>query len=300
MDGLVLVRKSAGPTSHDIVARLRRILGTKKIGHYGTLDPFAEGLLITAVGKATRLFPFFGVSDKTYEGRIRLGAATDTYDLTGLPLDIPSGNLPDQSALLTAMARFQGHLIQLAPPFSAKKLKGKPLYVYARNRIEVERRPSPIRIDRFILRSFDPPDFDFEVACSAGTYIRALAHDLGLILGCGAHLVRLIRTVSGSFRIEDARTLEEIETAFAEGRRDRFLIPLEALLLHLPKASLTPAGRDLVRNGRPVDFSDPTVVATMDPIPPPEALIRLFDREERLIAIARRLDSKGIPFLVLI
>jgi tRNA pseudouridine55 synthase len=198
------------------------------------------------------------------------------------------------------MARFRGNLIQLAPPFSAKKLKGKPLYVYARNRIEVERRPAPVRIDRFILRSFEPPDVDFEVVCSAGTYIRALAHDLGLILGCGAHLLRLIRTVSGSFRLENARTLEEIEAAFAEGRLNHFLIPLEALLLHLPKAELTPAGRALVRNGRPIDFSDRTVVTAIDPIPPSEAMIRLFDREERLIALARVRNSEGLPFLVLI
>jgi tRNA pseudouridine55 synthase len=300
MDGLVLVRKFAGPTSHDIVARLRHILGTRKIGHYGTLDPFAEGLLIAAVGKATRLFPFFGVSDKTYEGRLRLGTSTDTYDFTGRPLDVLSGALPDKAALITAMARFQGDLIQLAPPFSAKKLNGKPLYNYARKRIEVERRPAPIRIDRFVLRSFEPPDLDFEVACSAGTYIRALAHDLGVVLGCGAHLTRLIRTVSGSFRVENARTLEEIEAAFAEGRPDRFLTPLEALLPHFPKAELTAAGRALVRNGRPVDLSDRSVVAAIDSFSAPEAIIRLFDPEERLIALARRRESDGAPFLVLI
>jgi tRNA pseudouridine55 synthase len=300
MDGLVLVRKPAGPTSHDVVARLRRILGTKKIGHGGTLDPFAEGLLIAAVGRATRLFPYFAFSKKVYEGRVRLGAATDTYDGTGRPLGGPSGPLPDRSALAEAMVRFEGDIIQLAPPFSAKKLDGRPLYAYAREGIPVEPRPCPVRIDRFILRAFEPPDFDFEVACSAGTYIRALAHDLGLALGCGAYLLKLLRTGSGDYRLENAHTLEEIETALGQGRPDRILVPLEDLLPALPRMTLTETGRGFIGHGRAVDLSDPAVVASVDPSPSPEAIWRLFDPSGRLIGLARCRDASGVPFLVLI
>lgn len=300
MDGLVLVRKPSGPTSHDIVARLRRILGTRKIGHGGTLDPFAEGLLIIATGKATRLFPYFALSEKTYEGRIRLGSATDTYDLTGRPLAAPAGPLPDRTLLLEAMARFQGDLIQFAPPFSAKKLEGKPFYAYARSGLTVEPRPCPVRIDRFTLRAFKAPDIDFEVSCSAGTYIRALAHDLGVALGCGAHLVQLLRTGSGEFRLENAQTLEKIEADLSEGHPDRFLLPMETLLPGLPRVLLTEIGRRFVGNGHPVNLSDPAVVSSADPIPSPEVIFRLFDASGRLIGLARRRETSGVPFLVLI
>ncbi len=164
MDGLLLLRKPSGPTSHDCVVRLRKILGEKRIGHFGTLDPFAEGLLLAGIGKATRLFPFFGTIGKTYEGVIRLGQATDTYDRTGTALGPAADSLPAEEDVLRAMARFRGDLIQLAPPFSAKKLAGKPLYVYARGGAEVERRPAAVRVDRFELRSYAPPDIDFEVS----------------------------------------------------------------------------------------------------------------------------------------
>jgi tRNA pseudouridine55 synthase len=300
MDGLILVHKPAGPTSHDIVARLRRILGMRKIGHGGTLDPFAAGLLVVAVGQATRLFPYFALSEKIYEGRLRLGTATDTYDLTGIPLVSPGGPLPDRAALQTAMARFQGDLIQFAPPFSAKKLDGKPFYAYARSGVAVEPRACPVRINRFVLRAFNSPDVEFEISCSTGTYIRALAHDLGVNLGCGAHLVQLLRTGSGAFRLEDARTLEKIEADLSEGRPDRFLLPMENLLLELPLVRLTEIGRKFVGNGRPIDLSDPIVVSEADPIPSPEAIFRLFDPSDRLIGLARRRETSGIPFLVLI
>jgi tRNA pseudouridine55 synthase len=296
MDGLVLVRKPSGPTSHDIVARLRRILGTRKVGHGGTLDPFAEGLLIIATGKATRLFPYFALSEKIYEGRIRLGTATATYDLTGRPLAAPAGPLPDRSFLMAAMSRFQGDLIQFAPPFSAKKLDGKPFYSYARSGLTVEPRPCPVRIDRFVLRAFASPEFDFEVSCSAGTYIRAL----GVALGCGAHLVYLLRTGSGEFRLDNAQTLEKIEADLSEGRPERFLLRMENLLLGLPKILLTETGRRYVGNGHSVNLSDPAVVSAADPIPSPETIFRLFDPSGCLIGLARRRETSGIPFLVLI
>jgi tRNA pseudouridine55 synthase len=300
MDGLVLVRKPSGPTSHDCVVRLRRILRTKKVGHFGTLDPFAEGLLLIGVGKATKLFPYFGFSDKTYEGTIRLGRSTDTYDRTGSPVGPASDAFPAEAELRRAMSRFEGEFLQLAPPFSAKKLAGKPLYVYARSGIEVERRPARVRVDRFVLQTFTPPDFDFKVACSAGTYIRALAHDLGAALGCGAHLSRLVRTSCGEYRLEKARTMEEIEAAADDGRADFFLAPLDMLLPDLPRADLTAAGRAMVKNGRSINLSSPATAVAPDPLPAPGDVIRLFDPDQRLIALARVRESEGVPFLVLI
>ncbi|MHB8055425.1 MAG: tRNA pseudouridine(55) synthase TruB [Candidatus Aminicenantales bacterium] len=300
MDGLVLVRKPSGPTSHDCVVRLRKILQTKKIGHFGTLDPFAEGLLLLGVGRATRLFPYFGVSDKTYEGRIRLGFATDTYDRTGTPSGSEAASLPGEEEVRAAMARFPGEIDQAVPSFSAKKLAGKPLYAYARNGIEVERRSARIRIDRFDLRAFLPPDLDFEVACSAGTYIRSLAHDLGAALGCGAHLAALTRTSSGPYRLENAQTLEDIESAASAGRMEGFLFPMESLLGHLPAAELTESGRALIKNGRSVSLSNPALAALSGPLPPEGGTLRLFDAEKRLIALARVRADEGAPFLVLI
>jgi len=255
---------------------------------------------LVGVGKATKLFPFFGISDKTYEGTIRLGRATDTYDRTGNPVGPATDALPTEAELRRAMDRFQGKFIQLAPPFSAKKLAGKPLYAYARIGVEVERRPTEVRVDRFDLRTFAPPDFDFEAACSAGTYIRSLAQDLGAALGCGAHLSRLVRTACGGYCLENARTMEEIEAAAGDGRVDLFLSPLEALLADIPRAELTASGRAMVKNGRSIDLSGPATAAPPDPMPAPGDVIRLFDPEKRLIALARVQDSTGAPFLVLI
>ncbi len=300
MDGLLLLRKPSGPTSHDCVVRLRKILGEKRIGHFGTLDPFAEGLLLAGIGKATRLFPFFGTIGKTYEGVIRLGQATDTYDRTGTALGPAVDSLPAEEDVLRAMARFRGDLIQLAPPFSAKKLAGKPLYVYARGGVEVERRPAAVRVDRFELRSYAPPDIDFEVSCSAGTYVRSLAHDLGADLGCGAHLHRLVRTAMGKYRLDEAKTPEEIEAAAAAGRFEAFLIPPEGLLEDLPAVSVTAAGRALVRNGRAIGLFGSAVAVRPEPAPAPGAVLRLFDPENRLIALARIKENEAAPFLVLI
>lgn len=300
MDGLVLVRKPSGPTSHDCVARIRRVFQTKRVGHFGTLDPFAEGLLLLGLGRATRLFPFFGASDKSYQGRIRLGLATDTYDSTGTPRSPEAADLPTESEVRAAMIRFQGEIDQAAPPFSAKKLAGKPLYAYARNGIETERRISRIRVDRFDLRAYLPPDLDFTVSCSAGTYIRSLAHDLGASLGCGAHLTSLTRTSSGPYRLDDARSFEDIEAAAAAGRLGEIILPMESLLGHLPPAELTASGRERIKNGRSVPLSDPELAVPSGALPPEGAILRLFDPEKRLIGLAKVREGAGAPFLVLI
>jgi tRNA pseudouridine55 synthase len=302
MDGLILVRKPVSATSHDVVAALRKILGQPKIGHFGTLDPLASGLLLAAAGKATRLFPFYAKLDKIYEGRIRLGFSTDTYDAEGRPTSPECAVTPFRDAVEDALRQFEGDIVQIPPPYSAKKVDGKPLYVYARRQTPVEGRPFPVRVDAFHLRRFDAPFFDFVVYCGSGTYIRTLAHDLGQKLGCGAHLAQLVRTGIGEFRIEDALTLEQIRDFYLSGSPAGFLRPMETVLPSLPRINLNEEGVQRIRNGRPVSSDH---LAAPDGLPDrpaePETVVRLFGPDGRLIALAKRgvLPKQYAPFLVL-
>lgn len=302
MDGLILVRKPVSATSHDVVAALRKILGQPKIGHFGTLDPLASGLLLAAAGKATRLFPFYGKLDKIYEGRIRLGFSTDTYDADGRPTSPECAAPLSRAAVEDALHLFEGEIVQIPPPYSAKKVDGKPLYVYARGQIPVEGRPFLVRVDAFRLRRFDPPFLDFEVRCGSGTYIRTLAHDLGRKLGCGAHLAELVRTGIGEFRLKDALTLEKIRDFQKASSPAAFLRPMESVLPSLTRIDLNEEGVRRIRNGRPVSADQ---LAAPDGLPgrPAEqdAVVRLFGPDGRLIALAKRnvLPEQYAPFLVL-
>jgi len=304
MDGLLLVHKPEGPTSHDVVARVRRIVGFSRVGHFGTLDPFASGLLLVGVGKATRLFPFLGTAEKAYEGRIRLGVATDTYDRTGaVTAETSPPSWPAIEAVRQAMNRFVGAFLQSPPPFSAKKFRGRRLYDYARRGTEVAPSPCPVKVRAFVLKSYSPPDIEFEVNCSSGTYIRSLAHDLGEALGCGAHLASLVRTAVGTYRLADARSLEDL-AALAEDRRwPEALLPLAELLPHLPKLVLSARDADRVKNGRLVTASVPAETAGEADGPSSGAgPVRLFAPDGRLVALARPLpDGTTLaPFLVLV
>jgi tRNA pseudouridine55 synthase len=298
MDGLILVRKPEFWTSHDVVAALRKILGQKKIGHFGTLDPLASGLLLSAVGKATRLFPFFGKMNKAYEARVKLGFSTDTYDAEGRPTSPETRAWPDLESVRETLHGYQGKIMQEAPPFSAKKVHGKPLYAYARANTFVETRTFPVTIYVLRLQSYVPPDLDIHVYCSSGTYIRTLAHDLGRQLGCGAHLTGLVRTEVGDFKLEDALSLDAIRAFHDGGQTDGFLRPMESLLVGLPKVVLNEAGAGYVKNGRPVGADH---YAAIDPraadcLQTPESLVRLFDPEGRWIALARPLEPDGATF----
>jgi tRNA pseudouridine55 synthase len=197
--------KPRGWTSHDAVDAARRWLGTRRVGHLGTLDPLATGVLPLAVRDATKLAPFLQGGEKSYSGTIRLGEETDTLDAEGQTLRRHEGPLPGEAEVEAALARFLGEILQLPPMFSAVKHQGVPLHRLARQGRVVERSEKRVRIDRIALRKFAPPDLDFEVDCSAGTYVRALAQDLGESLGCGAHLLGLRRTRSGPFTLERAQ-----------------------------------------------------------------------------------------------
>ena len=259
----------------------------KRIGHFGTLDPLASGLLLAAVGRATRLFPYFGEYEKSYTARIRLGFATDTYDAAGPPLSAERTDLPPAEAIAAALSRFEGEIDQLPPPYSAKKLRGKPLYSYARKNQEVERKPCRVRVRSFSLLSYAPPVAEAEVRCSSGTYVRSLAHDLGLVLGCGAHLAGLVRTAIGPYRIEDGRDPDEIRELHAGGRTGHFLIPLERLLPDRPAFALSPGEAEDIRFGRTVRPLGPRIEPEGPETFSGAPVVRLLGPDRALLALAR-------------
>ena len=204
LDGLLLIDKPAGPTSHDLVNRVRRALGVKRVGHAGTLDPFATGLLVCCVGRATRLVRFLTGCDKRYSGVVRFGFATDTGDSTGQPRADPVEPVVDPAALSEAVAALTGEIDQVPPMYSAKKQGGRKLYELARQGVEVEREPVRVRVCDWSLGALEDGRLPFEVTVSAGTYVRVLAEDLGRLAGCPAHLESLRRESSGELSVEDA------------------------------------------------------------------------------------------------
>jgi len=305
MDGLILVDKPQNITSHDAVLRIRRILGTPKVGHFGTLDPMATGLLLVAVGRATKLFPFFSRQDKVYSGRIRLGFSTDSYDATGHPTSAEAACFPETGELVLSMAKFRGKIEQTPPAYSAKKLCGRPLYKWARANRPVSLSPVTVHIHSFELRSYVPPYVDFECRCSSGTYIRSLAHELGRVLGCGAHLAALRRHASGAHGVDEARSLDEIERLASESQTAAFLLPPEVLLPHLPKAILGESSGHGLQKGKPIPAEQIIDIflppSGRQPEEESKGLFRVFTTGGKFIALAGA-SAPGqplIPFIIL-
>ncbi len=216
MNGVIVVDKPAGWTSHDVVNRLRRILQERSVGHLGTLDPLATGVLPLVIGSLTRLAQFYIASEKTYEGVIRFGFATNTYDADGEPLGEVSMVAPGLDSLQQLAAKFLGHIEQVPPPFSAKKIKGIPAYKLARKEKEVILQPVQVEIKEFAFTSVEIDRAHFHARVSSGTYMRSIAHEMGRLLGCGAHLECLRRTSVAEFDVSQAHTLEEIESCDAQ------------------------------------------------------------------------------------
>ncbi|MBE9506835.1 MAG: tRNA pseudouridine(55) synthase TruB [Chloroflexi bacterium] len=237
-DGILSLNKPRGPTSHDIVGRVRALTGIRRVGHAGTLDPLATGVLLVCVGRATRVAEYLMAGRKVYRARVRLGITTDTYDAEGQMVTSVDPVEVDRAQVGEALSRFRGKIVQVPPMYSAIKHKGTPLHRLARRGLEVEREPRPVEIFRLELTGWEPPECVLEVACSPGTYVRALAHDLGRALGCGAHLAGLIRLASGGFHVEDAVTLEAFAQAAAEGRWPDLLHPMDAALTRFPALHL--------------------------------------------------------------
>lgn len=250
MSGILLVDKPAGWTSHDVVGRLRRMTGQRRIGHSGTLDPMATGLLVVFLGRATRAVEFAEGHDKAYTALLRPGIVTDTLDTTGAVL-ATSPERPTLSELEAALGAFRGEIEQLPPMYSALKYNGKKLYEIARAGGEVERKPRPVTIYRLECTGERDGDFVLEVECSKGTYIRTLCDDIGRALGCGACMSGLRRTRAGGFDVRDALTIEEIERRGAEN----CLMPVDALFAGRPVVLLKDARAEkALRNGMDVKF----------------------------------------------
>jgi tRNA pseudouridine55 synthase len=306
MDGLILVDKPQGATSHDIVSRIRKILDLKRVGHFGTLDPLATGLLLLAVGKATKLFPFFSKENKLYRGQIRLGFSTDTYDALGKPTSEEKVTYPDGETLTKIMNAFVGKTEQVPPPYSAKKRDGKPLYKWARAKKMILLEPSPVVIHSFDLKDYSPPILDFESRCSSGTYIRSLAHDLGQRLGCGAHLAELRRLAVGGYNVSSSHSLEQVEHLAQNGRMADFVLPLEVLLQEFPKIILKESGVRGLQKGKTLPTEQILKVlgrgSDLQPASKDgEEICRLFSVDGKFLALAKKGESREgpVPFLLL-
>lgn len=248
MDGLLIIDKPAGITSHDVVARVRRTLKTKRVGHTGTLDPFATGVIVVLVGKATRLAQFLDKDKKEYLATVRLGFETETGDRTGSPRAATERSEPVTTAEIKAvLSEFLGETDQTPPMYSAKKVEGRKLYELARKGIEIERKPVRITIhDLELVDIAEPAVFTIRVACSAGAYIRTLAEDIGRRLGTGAHLTELRRTAAGKFGLNDAITLDDLEK---RGDATEALRPVREAIARLPVFELTDDRVEKTRNG---------------------------------------------------
>jgi len=236
-DGILNLNKPQGLTSHDVVDRVRAITGIRRVGHAGTLDPLATGVLLVCIGRATRVVEYLMAGQKVYRARVRLGIATDTYDAEGQVVAEAEVRV-SRAQVEEALARFRGAITQVPPMYSALKHKGTPLHRLARRGVEVERQPRQVEIFRLELTAWEPPDLTLEITCSSGTYVRALAHDLGQALDCGAHLANLTRLASGEFHLEEAVTLEEFARAAADNHWPDLLYPLDAALTRFPALRL--------------------------------------------------------------
>jgi tRNA pseudouridine55 synthase len=250
LDGAIVVDKPGGMTSHDVVASVRRALAVARVGHTGTLDPMATGVLPLLVGRATRLAQFLAGADKTYEARVRFGWATTTYDALGEPTSAARPVRLDPAALADALARFEGDFEQVPPAYSAKKVDGKRAYDLARARKAPDLAPVRVTVRRLETLAIEEDAVVLRLTCSAGFYVRSLAHDLGSALGTGAHLAALRRTASGTFRIADAVGLGDLlrEPAAAA----RVLVPMASVVAVMPEVRLDEAGVERVRRGQDV------------------------------------------------
>lgn len=293
LDGVLVLDKPVGPTSHDVVARARRALGTPKIGHTGTLDPLASGVLPLVIGRATRLARFLSASVKEYEATVAFGRATDTCDAAGETTS-ESVERPSASAVEAALAAFRGAFAQTPPVFSAKKIDGERAYRLARQAAPVAPAPVTVTVEALDLIEYGRDAVRLRMRVSAGFYVRSLAHDLGVALGCGGHLAALRRTRAGAFTLADALGFDRL----TPGHRDALaacLLPLERMLPDLPEARLTDAGRVRVGHGRDVGPGD-----LAGPAPLTTGPVRLMGPDGRLVAIAEAAPGGALhPSVVL-
>lgn len=293
LDGVIVVDKPRDWTSHDVVNKMRRFAGTRKVGHLGTLDPSATGVLPLVIGRATRLAQFYTRNDKIYEGVIHFGNATDSYDADGAPTSPEVAVSFDRAAIHAALDGSRGEFAQMPPAVSAKKIAGKPAYELARKQQPVDLKAVPVNVYELNILELDGCEAKVRVHCSAGTYLRSIAHDAGQVLGCGAYLKNLRRIRSGDFKIESARTLEQLAILAEEGRIAEALVPSAELLPDFPAEMVDAITAGQIRNGR--DFR-----VSPFQTPPGTRFVKALNLEGDLIAIGEaRLPHLYHPVLVL-
>ena len=248
MNGIILIDKPQGWTSHDVVGKLRGILHERRIGHSGTLDPLATGLLVVFIGRATRAVEFAEADRKEYVAGLRLGMSTDTQDITGRIISKET-DIPDEPEVRIAIERFRGELEQIPPMYSAVKIGGKKLYELARKGESIERKPRHITIFGLEITGRSDNDYILDVVCSKGTYIRTLCHDIGAALGCGGCMSSLRRTKSGVFSVDNAYTIAEIQEAADRGEEEKLLLPIDTLFAGYTKLSVDADSEKKLKNG---------------------------------------------------
>ena len=299
-DGALVIDKPQGKTSHDVVDAVRHLAGFRQIGHLGTLDPLATGVLVLLLGRATRLVQFYAGRRKRYTAGFRFGFATDTYDSDGQPQGPDSAPALDRVLLEKFAAERIGRFAQTPPAFSAKKIHGRPAYELARKQQEVALKPVEVELFEYKLLEVQGSIARFAIECSSGTYIRSLAHEMGQKLGCGAHLAEITRTAVGEFSLEQAMKLEELAEGARAGRFAEYLIRLENLLPNFPRVNVLPIVERRVRHGTKFNITvsqiqpgrvepPPGATSQLDGGEPRPPRLRVFGQQNNLIAIAEAL-----------
>lgn len=311
IDGILVVDKPSGRTSHDVVEMVRRLAGFRQIGHLGTLDPLATGVLVLALGRATRLARFYSGRRKRYTCAVRFGFATDTYDADGEPAGADSSPALDAEAIAALAAKFLGRIEQVPPPFSAKKIHGRPAHELARKNKPVKLDPVEVDVYEFCLTGIEGSIARFTVECGAGTYIRSLAHELGKLQGSGAHLSEIVRTAVGEFTLDHAASIPDLERDAKAGELARRVIPLESMLPDFPRATVLPIIERRILHGAkftlPLAQIQPGKITVAQGAPEPldsgdwkPSRLRVFNQQGRLIAIAEPVVMRTYQPLVVL
>ncbi len=275
--GILNLDKPTGMTSHDVVNRVRRVAGTRRVGHAGTLDPLATGVLLVCVGRATRLVEYLVGQQKVYEAMIRLGQTTNTYDADGEVIQERPLTFSPQD-LENALTQFRGEIEQMPPMFSAIKQDGQPLYKLARQGKEVARKTRQVTIAELSILAWDTPHLTVRVTCSSGTYIRSLAHDLGEVLGCGGHITKLRRMAVGDFAVNTAVSLNDLSPENITS----YLLPLDTAVSHLRRLDLTKQDSDDLLQGKQITSQSPQ---------PPQTLVRAYNPQAQFIGVVTATDD---------
>jgi tRNA pseudouridine55 synthase len=294
VNGVLVINKPQNWTSHDVVNKARGLLREKKIGHTGTLDPLATGVLVLCVGKATKIVRYLEADDKEYIAELKLGATTDTLDSAGSILETREYSPPSRDEMLRTLERYRGTILQRPPAYSAVKVSGVPSYRLARQGTILEHEERPVTISEITLLEYRDPLVRFSVTCSKGTYIRTLCADIGSFLGTGAHLTALVRTRSGRFRIDQAIDLEQLSRKASLGQAEKTLLPLSNALGSFAAVTVDPSDAVRISHGNTISIPPGFVVNDK------ELLIQVLDRDGRMLAIAKTFAGLIRPEVVIV